>query len=136
RWVGRNTTLEQQEEYPTMATPRSLTITISKTPKDQVTLEHKALLRTINLQISIVAYTDGSLLETRAEAGVYIYGNRLNIKLATLIGEQAEVFDAELSAMLIALTRIAKEVAYTTKWARKIWIFSDSQAAIQRLQHK
>src|SRR5690606_41444438 len=38
--------------------------------------------------------------------------------------------------MLIALTRITKEVAFTTKRTRKIWIFSDSQVAIQRLQHK
>src|SRR5690606_5879592 len=106
RWVGCNTTLEQQEESPTMSTPRSLTITISETSKDRATLEHKALLRTINLQTSIVAYTDGSLLETRAATGIYIYGNGLKIKLATLIGEQAEVFDAEHSAMLIAFTRI------------------------------
>src|SRR5690606_12558605 len=113
-----------------MSTPRLLTITISETPKDRATLEHKALLRTINLQTSIVAYTDDSLLETRAGAGVYIYGNGLNIKLAALIGEQAEVFDTELSAMLIALTRIAKEVVNITKRTRKIWIFSDSQAAI------
>ena len=98
-----------------MSTPRSLTISISITPKDWVTLEHKALLRSINLQTSIVVYTDGLLLETRAGAGIYIYGNRLNIKMATLIGKQAEVFDAELSAMLIALTRMAKEVPTTIK---------------------
>src|SRR5690606_27177486 len=47
----------------------------------------------------------------------------LDNKLATLISEQAEVFDAKLSAMLITLTCIAKEVAFTTKQTRKIWIF-------------
>src|SRR5690606_9219718 len=136
RWVGCNTTLEQQEESPPMSTPRSLTFTISETPKDRATLKHKALLCTINLQTSIVAYNDGSLLEIKAGARIYIYSNGLKIKLATLIGEQAEVFDAELSALLIALTRFIKEVTHTTKRTRQIWIFSDSQAAIQRLQHK
>src|SRR5690606_4422627 len=65
RWVGRNTTLEQQEESPPMSTPRSLTFTISETPKDRVTLKHKALLCTINLQTSIVAYTDGAIVEIK-----------------------------------------------------------------------
>jgi len=135
RWLERNTILEQQGDYIPMSTTQSLTITILETPKDRATLEHKALLRTINLQTSIVAYTDGSLLETKAGAGIYIYGNGLSIKLAALVGEQCEVFDAELSAMHLALMRITKEISYTSKRTRQIWLFSDSQAAIQCLQH-
>jgi len=135
-WIGCDTTMKQQGENTLIPPARSLTILISTILKDQATLEHKALLHTINLTTSIVAYTDGSLLEAKAEAGIYIYGNGLSIRLATLVGRQCEVFDAELSAMYLALTRINKEAQHNTnRRTRQIWLFSDSQAAIQRLQH-
>jgi ribonuclease HI len=106
------------------------------TPKDQATLEHKALLRSINNRTSLIAYTDGSLLEGKAGAGIYIYGNGTSpIRLAALVGDKYEVFDAELSAIHLALLRITKTLPFTTRMTRQIWLFSDSQAAIQRLQH-
>ena len=135
-WIGRNTTLEQQGETTQIPTAQSLTISISDTPKDQATLEHKALLRTINHSSSIMAYTDGSFLEMKAGAGIYIYRNGIVVKLAALVGTQCEVFDAELSAIHLALTRITKELlTNTNKRTRTVWLFSDSQAAIRRLQH-
>ena len=51
------------------------------------------------------------------------------------MGDQSEVFDVELAAIHLALTTIIKKLLYTIKYTNRIHLFSNSQAAIQRLQH-
>ena len=57
-------------------------------------------------------------------------------KRFAFVGDQCEVFDAELSAIHRTLTRMTDLLATTPRRIRRLWLFSDSQAALQRLQHQ
>ena len=95
-WIERNTQLEQRGSNQSTLQSKSTMITINPVPKDQATLEHKALLRTIDLNHSVIAYTDRSLLKGNAGSGIYIHGNGLQVKLAAFFSDKCEVFDADI----------------------------------------
>src|SRR5690606_2316503 len=59
-WINRNTTIEQLGYTHTAPMTSPAHITISSVPKDLATLEHWALLRTIDTTTSLITYTDGS----------------------------------------------------------------------------
>ena len=135
-WINRNSILEQHGTTPTNLGTRKPSFIIPSTPKDQATKLHLALLKTIPLASSLIAYTDGSLLEGNAGAGMYIYGaGIIPEKRYAAMGSQCEVFDAELSAILRAIIQIESILESSVSRVRHIWMFSDSQAALRRLQH-
>ncbi len=78
-----------------------------------------------------ICYTDGSKLEKNLGAKLcYMYNNITGQKSWNL-GTIMKVYDAELFAIAQALRWTLKENLQRTK---DIWIFSDNQAAIKRIQ--
>lgn len=78
-------------------------------------------------QDSVVYYTDGSLMDGRAGAGVYCEKPQLSLTVS--LGTYVSVFQAELFAI-----RCALEQGHALPNGSRIVICSDSQAAIQALQ--
>jgi ribonuclease HI len=81
---------------------------------------------------NIIIYSDGSKLsETQAGAGSYIsYSLCKQQSFSWCLNSKIEAFDAELIAMLKSLQE-AKQ--YINSNVKNIWIFTDNQAAIQRI---
>jgi len=108
--------------------------------KQKEAVQHKKLIQKLvkyqNIN-NIIIYSDGSKNEkiNNLGAGIF-YTTNFNIdnsgSLSWNLGSNIEVFDAELfaieKAFKIAFERI-------NKFTKNIWVFSDSQAAIQRLQN-
>ena len=85
---------------------------------------------------NFIIYSDGSKCEKTGSLGAGIfYTKNFNIEnsgnLSWNLGSHMEVFDAELFAIEKAFELAFNQISFLTK---DIWIFSDSQAAIQRLQ--
>ena len=83
-------------------------------------------------------YSDGSLLEQGLVlvigAGIYAeIDNKPIFKKAYSLGNIIEVYDSELWAIDQA-TRLAYNAVSRNNQIRDIWVFTDNQAAIQRLQ--
>ncbi|XP_055597713.1 uncharacterized protein LOC129747492 [Uranotaenia lowii] len=75
----------------------------------------------------IVFYTDGSLSNSRAGAGIYCH--ELNIEYAQPLGKYCTVFQAELYAIMYGVQiALQKKIMFRT-----IYFCSDSQAAIKSL---
>lgn len=76
---------------------------------------------------ALAIYTDGSLTEEGAGAGVYFCNEDLGIQVP--LGRYCTVFQAEVFAINLAAKRVKEQ-----KWSGKvIKIFSDSQAALKAL---
>jgi len=79
-----------------------------------------------------VIYTDGSKIQTNVGAEIaYMSGRNSGEKFWNL-GNSLEVFDAELFAIFQALKWTQ---SFDLRKTKDIWIFSDSQVTIQRLQN-
>ena len=78
-------------------------------------------------------YTDGSLLDGKAGAGVYASraGEAVHQE-SFYLGEECEVFDAELYGISKATSLALKLLDQATT---DIWIFCDNQAAVQRMRN-
>ena len=77
-------------------------------------------------------WTDGSRLENERVGAAIAFRRRVSWKeLGTYLGRNKEVFDAELFAIGQAL----EEFEGRKESNREYTIFSDSQAAISRIQH-
>ena len=133
--------IQHEENTPWTKNLNSLIkIHISKLDKQKEAAQHKELIQRLveyqNIN-NIILYSDGSKNEkiNNLKAGVF-YTVNFNIdnseSLSWNLGSNIEVFDAELFAIEKAF-KIAFEKI--TGFTKNIWIFSDSQAAIQRLQN-
>ena len=85
----------------------------------------------------MILYSDGSKNEqlNKLEAGLYYttnFAKNQSQSYSWNLGAGMEVFDAELFALEKAF-----KIAWEKKqeYTKKVWIFSDSQAAIKRLQN-
>jgi ribonuclease HI len=118
-----------------------LNIQISKLDKEKTAILHhnkvQKILANNKDNSNIILYSDGSKNEqlNRLGAGIYYttnFAKNQSQSYSWCLGAGMEVFDAELFAL---------EKAFKTAWekkqeyTKKIWIFSDSQAAIKRLQN-
>src|SRR5204862_2889522 len=133
--------IQHEENAPWIKNLNSLiNIHISELNKQKEAIQHKELIQKLvkyqNIN-NIIIYSNGSKNEkiNNLEAGIF-YTTNFNIdnseSLSWNLGSNIEVFDAKLfaieKAFKIAFERI-------NKFTKNIWVFSDSQAAIQRLQN-
>ena len=87
----------------------------------------------------VTAYTDGTKqTDGKVAAGFCILTASKEIQTsAAFLGENTEVFDGELYAILIAikaLIRYYNSTCQSDMPLQKAWIFSDSQAVVKRIQ--
>ena len=85
---------------------------------------------------NIIIYSDGSKSDCNAGAAAYISYSIENQQLYYWhLNKTTEVFDIELFAMLKSLQQ-ARSLINSSNTVKNVWIFSDSQAAIQRICKK
>jgi ribonuclease HI len=136
-WISPASKLEEVAT-PLPDTPPLATIDLSfaKTTKIEAAQLHSHLSQTLGKGNHMVAYTDGSLLEGRVGAGVYVQPKRQTpIKTCYSLGTTAEVFDAELFACFKACERMEEILPYEPRTVKDCWVFLDNSAAISRLSH-
>jgi ribonuclease HI len=132
QWVCEGDPIETRSSTAAAPWETTAVIThISTRSKEDEAKHHTALIKKLDHVRNKIAYTDGSRLEDgRVGAGISIDG----VEMKEHLGKYAEVYDAEL-------TGIRKAAEYYKDWAAahprkrrmKLWIFTDNQAAIQRL---
>jgi len=112
-------------------------IQISKADKKLATVEHlnrlENLLSTQTKSRNAILYTDGSKLEENLGAGLCYMYKDITHQQSWNLGTTMEVYDAELFGIAQSLKFGLKEVLKHQRIS-DIWIFSDNQAAIQRIQ--
>ena len=113
-------------------------IKISPLSKEEETIAHRAQLKDIcsSEPNSLIIYSDGSKHgETDClGAGLAVKTPKTSFtQYSWNIGKNCEVFDAELYALDKAFQYATKACASLPQ-LQDVWVFSDSQAAIQRLQ--
>ena len=113
-------------------------IKLSSLSKEEETIAHTAQLKHIcsSQRNSLIIYSDGSKHgETDSlEAGLAVKTSSTSFtQYSWNIGKSCEVFDAELYALDKAFQYVIK-ASTSLSQIQDVWIFSDSQAAIQRLQ--
>ena len=132
--------IQHEEDTPWAKNLSSLIkIHVSELDKQKETTQHKELVqRLIEYQNinNIIIYSDGSKNEKTNNLGAGIFCtvnfNADNSEsLSWNLGSSIEVFNAELFAIEKAFKIAFGKI---TRFTKNIWIFSDSQAAIQRLQ--
>jgi ribonuclease HI len=118
---------------PPWKTMKALDIHIPTGTKTKTAEQHKEHHRsTLHDKKHLCLYTDGSLLEGRAGAGVHASrAGRVVYQSQHYLGQEMEVFDAELYG-------IAKAAEAAVKLAKQeettdVWIFCDNQAAVRRM---
>ena len=114
-------------------------IKISELSKKEEAIQHKNQIQNLikyqNVN-NLIIYSDGSKCEKTGNLGAGVfYTKNFNMENSESqswnLGSHMEVFDAELFALGKAFKIAFNQISLFTK---DIWIFSDSQAAIQRLQ--
>jgi len=114
-------------------------IQISELDKEKTaTLHHnkiQKILKNNENNSNIILYSDGSKNEQLNKLGagvIYTTNLAINQSFSWNLGSGMEVFDAELFAIEKAF-----EIAFNNRQlnTEKVWIFSDSQAAIKRLKN-
>ena len=89
-----------------------------------------------NYSENIIIYFDDFKSDCNAEAAAYISFSIENQQLYYWhLNKTTEVFDIELFAMLKSLQQ-ARSLINSSNIVKNVWIFSDSQAAIQRICKK
>ena len=116
-------------------------IYISQDSKEKTAKSHQELMATWSQSLidnKLIIYSDGSQSSQGSNgSGLFITNTLFSVQdaLAWNIGKECEVFDAELyaiqQALQLALDRVRSQSQPTPQ---EVWIFSDSQAALQRLQ--
>lgn len=88
------------------------------------------------LDNKLIIYSDGSQSQ-KGSNGAGIFSSTSSFKVqnsqAWNLGTQCEVFDAELYAIYQAILLARKQAQHQIA-LQEVWIFSDSQAALQKLQ--
>ncbi|MCO8751554.1 hypothetical protein KLO70_19365, partial [Clostridioides difficile] len=108
---------------------------ISHLSKEDQTREHLDLLKQMKDK-AVFIYTDGSRCEKTGNLGAgiaYSENNSDYLFDSWQIGKESEVFDAELFAILRAFKLIEMKIEHWKRFEH-IWVFSDSQAGLKRLQ--
>jgi ribonuclease HI len=105
------------------------TVNIATKEKDVETKEHLQKIENLN-ESNLIIYTDGSKGENE-NTGASIYCLKTNYYENWNLGKECENWDGELFAIAKAL-KFAKHNIQPHH--QKIWIFSDSQACLKRLQ--
>jgi len=114
-------------------------IKISELSKEQEAVEHKNQIQNLikyqNVS-NLIIYSDGSKYEKTDNLGAGIFytknfSTENSRSLSWNLDSHMKVFDAELFALKEAFKVASNQVSVFTT---DIWIFSDSQAAIQRIQ--
>src|SRR5438045_2380149 len=132
--------ISHKDDFPWKEDLNSLiNIEISELSKEEEAIQHKNQIQNLikyqNVN-NLIIYSDGSKCEKTGNLGAGVfYTKNLSAEnsesLSWSLGLHAEVFDAELFALEKAFKLAFNKISFFTK---DIWIFSDSQAAIQRLQ--
>jgi len=132
--------ISHEEETPWKTSLNSLIdIKISELSKEQEAVEHKNQIQNLikyqNVS-NLIIYSDGSKCEKTGNLGAGIFytknfSTENSRSLSWNLDSHMEVFDAELFALKEAFKVASNQVSVFTT---DIWIFSDSQAAIQRIQ--
>lgn len=132
---------------PPWALGLQASVTISNSPKEKAVLEHQSLLNTLFSKESpfnktLAVYTDGSQglvnqpgqqAQLENAAGVCIIGPKgLVMARCWNLGPNVEVADAEVIAIIKALQLVQE----ASTQLDQLYVFSDSQAAIARVQGK
>jgi ribonuclease HI len=117
-------------------TTTPIDIQIAETTKDiAATLHTEKHYSTHADARQICFYTDGSLIEGKAGAGVYASRAAETIHESKYyLGTETEVFDAELYGMMKA-THTATQLT-TDGDISDVWIFCDNQSAVRRMRDK
>ena len=114
-------------------------VALSELSKEEEAIQHKNQIQNLikyqNVN-NLIIYSDGSKCEKTGnlDAGIYYtknYAMENSGCFSWNLNSHMEVFDAELFAIEKAFKLALNQISLFTK---DIWIFSDSQAAIQRIQ--
>ena len=116
--------------------PSFLDIQVSEESKETAAQEHQRKHFFTHMDATqICFYTDGSLLEGKAGAGIYASRADQTVHESKYyLGEEAEVFDAELYGIMKATetaTKLTRNQNITD-----VWIFCDNQSAVRRMRDK
>ncbi len=115
---------------------KRVNIQISKEDKDQTTKNHlnlvKRILSSNGKSQHTVIYTDEFKIQANVSASLAYMSERNSDEKSWNLENSLKVFNAELFAIFQA---IKWTQSFDLEKTREIWIFSDSQAAIQRLQN-
>ena len=112
---------------------------ISELSKEKEAIQHKNLIQKLikyqNIN-NIIIYSDDSKNEktSNLDAGIFYtknFATENSKSLSWNLNSHMKVFDAELFAIEKAFKLALDQMSFYTK---DIWVFSDSQAAIQRIQ--
>ena len=101
---------------------------------------HAKEIEDILLQNAIIGYSDSSKLDSQGTgAGIYLINgttfSKTCIEYLYYLGRHIEAYDAELLAILKTLQLSLKVVERSIDKHVSVYIYSDSAAAIQRLQN-
>jgi len=132
--------ISHKEDTPWKENLNSLiNIYISELSKEEEAIQYKNQIQNLikyqNVN-NLIIYSDGSKCEKTGnlDAGIYYtknYAMENSGCFSWNLNSHMEVFDAELFAIEKAFKLVLNQISLFTK---DIWIFSDSQAAIQRIQ--
>jgi hypothetical protein len=136
--VGSNWNIDRPKAHwnPPWNTGVEATVVISSSSKDKAITEHNQLLKAVLNKTTIVAYTDGlqgtipSLKTLTTGAGICLIGFERVLQASCWnLGTEIEIADVEVVAINKALQATTRLICKP----KDIYIFCDSQAAIQRL---
>jgi hypothetical protein len=136
--VGSNWNIDRPKAHwnPPWNTGVEATVVVANSFKHKAVTEHNQLLKTVLSKTTIVAYTDGlqgtipSLGTPTTGAGICLIGFEGVLQASCWnFGIEIEVADAEVVAINKALQATTRLVCKP----KNLYIFCDSQAAIQRL---
>jgi len=132
--------ISHKSETPWKTSLNSLIdITISELSKEKKAIQHKNQIQNLikyqNIN-NLIIYSDGSKCENTGNLGAGIFYTKNFNKdnsgsFSWNLNTHMEVFDAELFAMEKAFKLAFNQMSF---YIKDIWIFSDSQAAIERVQ--
>src|SRR5271170_4970672 len=127
------------KQAPWLVNPIEYSVNGSTKDKEELVKQHSEFLKDTDLEACLIGYTDGSKLDNQ-ESGA---GLNLIDKTTVLetrkeyswhLGPSIEVYDAELFAILQAIKQSLSIIKEKNIRSTKIYIFSDSAAAIDRLK--
>ena len=135
-WIDRTS---EVETYSTTSIPpwtESLAKTIisSKSKTNEAEHHNEVVHKIRNNRRALISYTDGSKLDNKIGAGLVIeMPGQPDIERTIPMGTRAEVYDAELEGIQAAAQKILQVCQIGSHTINEAWIFTDNQAAVQRI---